>query len=41
MKTNKSAMESAVRAFKNHEARYVRDESFDVLDWKKEKTKNE
>jgi hypothetical protein len=35
LKLHKDAIESAVRAFKNHEARYVRGESFDVLDWKK------
>jgi len=35
MKLWKGSIEDAVRAFKNHEARYVRGESFDVLDWKK------
>lgn len=39
MKLYKDSIESAVRAFKDHEARYVRGESFDVLDWKKPGTR--
>lgn len=39
MKLYKDAIERAVRAFQHHEARYVRGENFDVLDWKKPGTR--
>lgn len=39
MKLYKDSIESAVRAFKDHEARYVQGKSFDVLDWKKPGTR--
>jgi len=39
MKLYKNSIESAVSAFKYHEARYVKGESFDVLDWKKPGTR--